>query len=205
MEFYRAPGISAGVRSCGAMDLIESETESGTSMVFKFSLSCFVAGSCLLCIGLNLIPALVTLLILAWFVCACRVCVPQPRTQVDEEQPAHRKQVWASTTLPRINTSHRDFHLVQFERSGLNRELSKQVLCPVSVPRARGLWHGEPTCVCCLDDFTPKDTLAVLPCGHVFHEECVMKWFLADASAGACPMCRARVVHYISPSRKVDM
>eukprot|EP00913_Durusdinium_trenchii_P007526 g7073.t1 len=34
----------------------------------------------------------------------------------------------------------------------------------------------EPTCVICIADFAQGDTLARLPCGHIFHMECVSQW-----------------------------
>ncbi|OQR92327.1 hypothetical protein ACHHYP_03827 [Achlya hypogyna] len=37
-----------------------------------------------------------------------------------------------------------------------------------------------------------KDMTLVMPCGHSFHEPCLVKWFESDSS---CPLCRARAVH----------
>ena len=50
---------------------------------------------------------------------------------------------------------------------------------------------AKPTCACCLDDFHPSSQVAVLPCGHIFHEDCIAHWSLASAhSANPCPTCR---------------
>ncbi|CAE7590857.1 Rnf103 [Symbiodinium natans] len=47
------------------------------------------------------------------------------------------------------------------------------------------------TCLCCLEDFQPSSQLALLPCGHVFHEECIACWSVSlSASARCCPTCR---------------
>lgn len=64
-----------------------------------------------------------------------------------------------------------------------------------SYPRAQVVTVGEsvdietgkfePTCVICIADFEPGETLARLPCGHFFHLECVNHW-LADV--GHCPL-----------------
>ncbi|KAK7009837.1 dual oxidase 1 [Biomphalaria glabrata] len=43
-------------------------------------------------------------------------------------------------------------------------------------------------CVICLDDFAPQISLCGLPCGHVFHETCIIRWLNRDKHF--CPMCR---------------
>ncbi|VEU35585.1 unnamed protein product [Pseudo-nitzschia multistriata] len=43
------------------------------------------------------------------------------------------------------------------------------------------------TCTICLDDYQIGDKLCCLPCGHVFHAECISKW-LVERSA-TCPLC----------------
>eukprot|EP00930_Biecheleria_cincta_P075340 TRINITY_DN62505_c0_g1_i1.p1 TRINITY_DN62505_c0_g1~~TRINITY_DN62505_c0_g1_i1.p1 ORF type:complete len:316 (-),score=36.40 TRINITY_DN62505_c0_g1_i1:174-1121(-) len=43
----------------------------------------------------------------------------------------------------------------------------------------------DPTCVICIADFEPGETLAQLPCGHFFHVECVNHWL---AENGHCPL-----------------
>jgi len=64
-----------------------------------------------------------------------------------------------------------------------------------SYPRAQVVTVGEsvdietgkfdPTCVICIADFEPGETLARLPCGHFFHVECVNHWL---AENGHCPL-----------------
>ncbi|RUS87033.1 hypothetical protein EGW08_005186 [Elysia chlorotica] len=43
-------------------------------------------------------------------------------------------------------------------------------------------------CVICLEEYTPLVSLCGLPCGHVFHETCVISWLNRDKHF--CPMCR---------------
>ncbi|CAL1542865.1 unnamed protein product [Lymnaea stagnalis] len=43
-------------------------------------------------------------------------------------------------------------------------------------------------CVICLDEFTPSAMLCGLPCGHVFHETCIIAWL--NREKHFCPMCR---------------
>ena len=35
-------------------------------------------------------------------------------------------------------------------------------------------------------------TIALSPCGHVFHSECAVAWFRSPNSAGTCPECRGQ-------------
>ncbi|EQC25816.1 hypothetical protein SDRG_16331 [Saprolegnia diclina VS20] len=43
------------------------------------------------------------------------------------------------------------------------------------------------------DDETKTPQLAlVMPCGHAFHDACLVKWFETDCS---CPLCRTRATH----------
>lgn len=45
-------------------------------------------------------------------------------------------------------------------------------------------------CVFCFDDFKDADNRDVtkLPCGHVFHSDCVITWI--DSNHIECPTCR---------------
>ena len=42
-------------------------------------------------------------------------------------------------------------------------------------------------CAICLEAYRPSDWRKVLPCGHEFHEDCILHWFKDHT---ACPMCR---------------
>ena len=42
-------------------------------------------------------------------------------------------------------------------------------------------------CSTCLKLLTPGDTLTSTPCGHVFHNACILKWFIRRKN---CPACR---------------
>ena len=49
-------------------------------------------------------------------------------------------------------------------------------------------------CVCF--DVVPRARMKVLPCGHVLHKRCALRWLSRNAT---CPMCRRAVPH--NPSR----
>ncbi|KAI0023799.1 hypothetical protein F4780DRAFT_23160 [Xylariomycetidae sp. FL0641] len=51
----------------------------------------------------------------------------------------------------------------------------------------------QPTCMVCLEDFQSKSTvIRELPCGHIFHPECIDE-FLSELSS-LCPLCKASML-----------
>ncbi|KAG2486365.1 hypothetical protein HYH03_014946 [Edaphochlamys debaryana] len=61
-------------------------------------------------------------------------------------------------------------------------------------PPPRPLLHpvcGAAECVVCAEAFAEGEAVAVLPCGHYFHDGCIRRWLLGFS--GACPVCRQPV------------
>jgi len=50
--------------------------------------------------------------------------------------------------------------------------------------------EGKAKCVVCVDDMVKGEKVAVLPCEHFFHGECVVPWLKLH---GTCPVCRRSV------------
>ena len=48
------------------------------------------------------------------------------------------------------------------------------------------IWHKLETCPICFDDIHVKN-LYPTTCNHVFHRECIIKWF---ETSNDCPICR---------------
>ena len=49
----------------------------------------------------------------------------------------------------------------------------------------------RPICTICMDAINDDRTsVALRPCGHVFHSECAVAWFRSTNSHGTCPDCR---------------
>lgn len=52
--------------------------------------------------------------------------------------------------------------------------------------------EGAVPCAICLDAFEAGEKVRRLPCGHVFHRDCVDAWLLGESRL--CPMCKREVV-----------
>ncbi len=61
--------------------------------------------------------------------------------------------------------------------------------------------HCNSTCSICLEDFELKEELRVLPCGHLFHTECIVPWLTTRAAN--CPLCKEEFV--ITPKEEETM
>ncbi|KAG6532694.1 RING-H2 finger protein ATL13-like [Zingiber officinale] len=54
-------------------------------------------------------------------------------------------------------------------------------------------------CAVCLCEFEADDKLRLLPkCSHAFHVQCIDAWLLSHST---CPLCRASLLHDLSPGR----
>jgi hypothetical protein len=58
---------------------------------------------------------------------------------------------------------------------------------------------ADPECICCFMGLEPESSLR-LPCGHVFHEDCIAKWFHHEPW---CPTCRRRYSIKIGTGPKI--
>jgi len=91
------------------------------------------------------------------------------------------------------------FHQVALGRGGQNEgkmSWGAAVTHQIKVDAA-----AQQTCLCCLEDFTSDSKVALLLCGHVFHEECIARWFLSSQErAGSCPTCRRKSAWPMGPA-----
>jgi hypothetical protein len=83
------------------------------------------------------------------------------------------------------------------EESGAWAEMTTTANCHASVtgprPNTVGLTFGEDfECICCFSGYNPGQAVALLPCGHMYHEQCIIAWAVTDTTAAdKCPVCRA--------------
>ena len=72
------------------------------------------------------------------------------------------------------------------------RELISEIL------RAQESGTSGTACAICVSDYECDDVQRRLPCGHLFHLECVDQWILKAATdysrTPGCPMCNKPVI-----------
>lgn len=76
-----------------------------------------------------------------------------------------------------------DFGLLDFREYMIERYTTTALVSPTDI-------HKDKTCVICLDEFIPGDTLRILSCTHIFHANCVDIWFRKSLN---CPICRQTI------------
>ena len=122
---------------------------------------------------------------------------PDPPEDSSETYCASVRRVWASCKFgsqePKWLEVHRVFVSKDPEKSELSwlkyeHQPTKQLLKPSTTGA-----DLQQVCVCCLEEFHTDAQVAILPCGHTFHEPCIARWSLsATVGTGnmACPFCR---------------
>jgi len=58
----------------------------------------------------------------------------------------------------------------------------------------------SPCCAICIDEFEHMEKVRVLPCGHKFHEDCLVPW-LTERHA-SCPLCKMDVLQHVREIEK---
>lgn len=102
--------------------------------------------------------------------------------QQEDSEPYH-ESFSATLSLPNANHHAQDRvsietgHVASSQLTLLNRQLP----------------FSQPTCPICLDDFiSHTTTVRELPCGHIYHPECIDPFLRANSSL--CPVCKGRVL-----------
>ncbi|KAG0466414.1 hypothetical protein HPP92_017994 [Vanilla planifolia] len=57
-------------------------------------------------------------------------------------------------------------------------------------------WQAD--CRVCLGWFQPESVVNCLPCGHLFHKNCVERWI--DYRNSTCPLCRCHILPADAPA-----
>lgn len=60
---------------------------------------------------------------------------------------------------------------------------------------------AAPCCAICIDEFEDGERVRVLPCGHKFHEDCLIPW-LTERHA-SCPLCKMDVLKHVRDLEKM--
>ncbi|KAL5709712.1 RING-type E3 ubiquitin transferase [Ranunculus cassubicifolius] len=101
----------------------------------------------------------------------------------------------------------RNRHETHTSSSSLDSRVSSAVSLyrgvPLSIVKSLPLfgYTGEKVqldCAVCLSEFEERETVKMIPyCGHIFHPECIDRWFVSRCS---CPLCRSTQLLPIQPS-----
>lgn len=85
-----------------------------------------------------------------------------------------------------------------------NKEM-EELKCVEIKPKCLDCYHDQDTCVVCMEkfDLNQKDIkITEMPCGHIFHHDCLNKWLTeCDAS---CPICKHRINKKLDIIKKDD-
>mmetsp|Transcript_42888 Transcript_42888/g.79996 ORF Transcript_42888/g.79996 Transcript_42888/m.79996 type:complete len:189 (+) Transcript_42888:77-643(+) len=107
------------------------------------------------------------------------------------------RRLWASCKFENLKSSRTPFQCFSVRRDQSCAAVKVKAVTPVDGKNAllSGLaWmQDDDACPCCLEAFEGQSQVAVLPCGHVFHETCIAAWSVVDGkNADSCPSCRAK-------------
>lgn len=105
------------------------------------------------------------------------VPIRQQDHECDRESPSIILPLPSVTSPAQCRVSTQDGHVISFQSQLPHRQLP----------------FSQPTCPICLDDFiTHTTTVRELPCGHIYHPECIDAFLRANSSL--CPVCKGRVL-----------
>ncbi|XP_057461954.1 uncharacterized protein LOC130752176 [Actinidia eriantha] len=125
------------------------------------------------------------------------------RQSIPESPPTFAGQIW----YVQGPTQEVESRLTQDEQKRALRKMKKKIYNPTPKRLARrlSLYYRDndkyyekemekdedvDRCAICLDDFQPRETVMLTPCGHMFHEDCIVPWVMDH---GQCPVCRHAV------------
>ncbi|CAG8507298.1 7298_t:CDS:2 [Paraglomus occultum] len=79
--------------------------------------------------------------------------------------------------------------ILSHPNSGIDENtLAKLKTCPFNEKSLADESLQNQTCVICLEDFEGKDMIRELPCGHIYHVQCIDPWLLQTSTV--CPTCK---------------
>lgn len=100
-----------------------------------------------------------------------------------------KRRLWASAAFEDLDAFELEFHCMHIHPGDKPR---RDILEKASVLESRLSLATQKTCLCCLEEFEVSNRVAVLPCGHVFDEDCILEWSASRRRASrTCPICRA--------------
>ena len=80
--------------------------------------------------------------------------------------------------------------LLRLSEEDVPRGASDIALSRVAVPTSEQFAAHKDDCIVCMDPCEEQVEAAYLPCGHIFHDDCIRGWFKNEKT---CPLCKAEL------------
>ncbi|KAF4739587.1 hypothetical protein FOZ63_030818, partial [Perkinsus olseni] len=96
----------------------------------------------------------------------------------------------ASHPLSLQQQSQRQLHCPSFRLKDLTKGRLPTYACRREIVSSGTFCGGQGECPICLSQYEDIDTVTHLPCRHLFHLDCLEKWFNRSYSHPSCPLCR---------------
>ena len=87
--------------------------------------------------------------------------------------------------------------LIELEEGlgNVNKGLSKEKINKIPLkPFHKAFFEDNNECIICMEKFGENELVKQLPCGHIFHGECIDNWLIQQKN---CPFCKADYINNI--------
>jgi hypothetical protein len=106
-------------------------------------------------------------------------------TALSHEGPASSQEIGTKDSPQAPGTNSRSVNPSETSHGLSDKEESPNS----SIAAHEYMQHSQPTCPICLEDFeSGSTTIRELPCGHIFHPDCIDSFLTNNSSL--CPMCK---------------
>lgn len=106
-------------------------------------------------------------------------------TTVSHDRPASSQEIGTRGSSQPSDTNSRSANISETAPGLSNKDESPKS----SIAAHEYMQHAQPTCPICLEDFESGSTIIrELPCGHIFHPDCIDSFLINNSSL--CPMCK---------------
>ena len=86
--------------------------------------------------------------------------------------------------------------LLQLEEEvgNVNKGMSKDKIKEIPLkPYHKALFEDNCQCIICMESFSENELVKQLPCGHIFHGDCIDHWLSQQKN---CPFCKAECTNF---------
>jgi len=130
------------------------------------------------------------------FVAIVNCCISFCSTDNSAASPKYgiwQRLLFAEVSNQRFREQFSVWKVQSGENGTIVEHVAKHGACShgVVLGKVRSAPMLQKECGCCFSTFSGQDAIALLPCHHIFCEECILAWVTAAANRSQrCPMCR---------------